>query len=182
MNKKIIFVSDFNFRGSGYLNIAVPVCERLGYLGYDIKAIGFGNSGEEHNLPFSIIPCASFNDSFAMVNNLFYQWKPDILIVALDIPHQIMFSSLSKNLGLKMIAITPLENAPLTFSWSLALQEIEKVFFISQLGTDEAIKAGLESAEHLVVGVDTVSWRMRTKEEYEQGRKALNISPDFVYF
>lgn len=178
MTKKIIFVSDFNFRGSGYLNISVPICVELSKLGYEIKAVGLGYGGDEHTFDFSLIPCQSFSDAYAMVNNLYYQWKPDLVIVALDIPHQLQFSALCKQLNLKMIAITPLENPPLTFSWAMLLQEINKVFFISQLGADEAQKAGVESAEHLVIGMDTDGWRIRTQEEYTKGREALNISPD----
>ena len=115
-----------------------------------------------------------------MVNNLNFQWGFDVLVVALDIPHQERYASLCKQLGKKMIAITPLENAPLTQSWAYLLQQIDKVFFISQLGTDEALKAGVETAGHLVVGIDTVSWRQRTAEEYAKGRENLNISPDTV--
>lgn len=177
MNKKIVFVSDFNFRGSGYLNISVPLCRGLSEKGYDIKAVGLGYSGEEHPFDFSIIPCQSFSDAHAMVNNLHYQWNPDVVIVALDIPSLQQFSSICKKLNMRMIAITPLENAPLTMSWAYILQEIDKVFFISQLGSDEAKKAGIE-AEHLVVGIDTVSWRKRTTEEYTKGREMLGITPD----
>lgn len=177
MTKNIIFVSDFNLRGSGYLNISVPLCNGLAEKGYDIKAVGLGYTGEEHLFPFSIIPCQSFSDAHAMVNNLKFQWQPDIVIVAMDIPYQERFSLICRQLGLKMIAITPLENPPLTFSWAYILQQIDKVFFISQLGADEAKKVGIE-AEHLVVGMDTKSWRMRTTEEYTKGREMLNISPD----
>ena len=180
MNKKIVFVSDFNFKGSGYLNIAVPLCQGLSERGYQVKAVGLGYSGDEHGFDFSIIPCGAFNDSIAMVNNLNFQWGFDVLVVALDIPHQERYASLCKQLGKKMIAITPLENAPLTQSWSYLLQQIDKVFFISQLGADEAKKAGVDTAEHLVVGIDTVSWRQRTSEEYTKGREMLNISPDTV--
>lgn len=176
--KKIVFVSDFNFRGSGYLNIAVPLCQGLANRGFDVKAIGLGYGGDEHGFDFTIIPCGAFGDSLAMVNNLHYQWGFDALIVALDIPHQEKYAALCKQLGKKMIAITPLENAPLTQSWAYILQQIDKVFLISQLGADEAVKAGVETAEHLVVGIDTVSWRKRTTEEYVKGREMMNISPD----
>lgn len=178
MNKKIVFVSDFNFRGSGYLNISVPLCKGLAEKGFDIKAVGLAYTGEEHLFDFSIIPCQSFSDAHAMVNNLFYQWKPDYVVVALDIPYLQQFSTVCKGLNIKMIAITPLENPPLTLSWAYILQQIDKVFFISQLGTDEGIVAGVESAEHLVVGMDTVSWRMRTSDEYTKGREMMGISPD----
>ena len=177
MTKKIVFVSDFNLRGSGYLNISLPICRELSNRGYDIKAVGLGYEGEEHPFNFSIIPCRGFSDAHAMVNNLFYQWKPDVVIVALDIPSLSEFARGCKNVGIKMIAITPLENPPLTFSWAYLLQQIDKVFFISQMGADEAAKVGVE-AEHLVIGMDTTSWKMRTKEEYNKGRDGLNISPE----
>lgn len=180
MNKKVVFVSDFNFKGSGYLNIAVPLCQGLTMAGYDVKAVGLGYSGDEHGFDFSIIPCSAFKDSLAMINNLHFQWGFDVLIVALDIPHQEKYAAFCKQLGKKMVAITPLENPPLTQSWAYILQQIDKVFFISQLGADEAVKAGVENAEHLVVGIDTISWRRRTSEEYTKGREMLNISPDTV--
>ena len=177
MNKKIVFISDFNFSGSGYLNISIPICKGLAELGYDIKAIGLGYGGEEHNLDFALIPCQSSQDSHVMLNNLHYVWNPDLVIVAMDIPYLERYVNICKQLGMKVMAITPLENAPLTISWAVLLKQLDKVFFISQLGADEAKKADLE-AEHLVVGMDTKSWRMRTSEEYTKGRGMLNISPD----
>lgn len=177
MGKKILVVSDFSFKGSGYLNIVLPLSKGLAELGYEVKAVGFGNQGEEHDFPFSIIPCMNLNDGFAIVNNLKFLWGMDVVIVAMDIPQQEKFASLCKSLGVKMIAITPLENPPLTFSWANVLQQIDKVFFISQLGADEAVKAGVD-AKHLIVGMDTESWRIRTPEEYTASRKMLNISDD----
>ena len=56
MNKRIVFVSDFNFKGSGYLNIAVPLCQGLAERGYQVKAVGLGYSGDEHGFDFSIPP------------------------------------------------------------------------------------------------------------------------------
>lgn len=175
--KKIVFVSDFNFRGSGYLNISIPVCRELAKSGHDVKAVGLGYSGEEHREPFSILPCKSFKEAHAASNNLFYQWEADILIVAMDIPYLDAFIDIAHNVKKKVIVITPLENPPLTMSWAMILQKADKVFFISNLGKEEAEKVGL-AAEHLVVGMDTKSWRMRTTEEYTKGREMLNFSPD----
>lgn len=175
---KIVVLSDFNFSGSGYLNIVVPLCSGLASMGHDIKAIGLGYSGTEHILPFSIIPCASFSDAHAMMNNLIIQWEAEIVITALDIPYIDKFNNIAKQLGKKFIAITPLENPPLTMSWTAILQQCDRVFFISELGKQEAIKSGLFNAEHLLVGMDTVSWRMRTTEEYTNGRKMFNITDD----
>ncbi len=175
---KIAVLSDFSFQGSGYLNIIVPLCKGLVTKGHEIKAVGLGYRGEEHNFDFSIIPCGSFTDAQAMMNNLKFQWGAEVFLVAMDIPHQAAYIDMAKKLGIKIISVTPLENPPLTMSWSFILQQSDKVFLISQLGVDEAIKAGVETAEHLMVGMDTESWRLRTQEEYAQGRKLLNISDD----
>lgn len=175
---KIIVVSDFSFQGSGYLNIIVPLCKGLAELGHEIKAVGLGYRGEEHDFDFSILPCQSLTDAQAMTNNLKFQWGAELLLVALDIPNQAAYIQLSKKLGIKIISITPLENPPLTMSWAFMLQNSDKVFFISQLGASEALKAGVETAEHLVVGMDTKSWRLRTSDEYTKGRQLFNISPD----
>jgi hypothetical protein len=84
---KVVVLSDYNFKGSGYLNIVVPLCTGLANLGHEIKAIGLGYSGTEHDFPFSIIPCASFFDAQAMMNNLIVQWGAEIVITAVDIPY-----------------------------------------------------------------------------------------------
>lgn len=175
---KIIVISDFSFKGSGYFNIVVPLCRGLAGLGHEIKAVGLGYMGEPHDLPYSIIPCNNYSDANAMANNLKIQWGADLMIVALDIPALSGYIDLSKKLGFPLVAITPLENPPLTMSWSMMLQNVDKPFFISQLGADEAVKAGVENAEHLLVGMDTDAWRMRTREEYVQGRKLFNYSDD----
>ena len=112
-----------------------------------------------------------------MVNNFKSMGKVDVVIIALDIPMQERFIPLFKKMGIKTMVITPLESSPLCLSWAFLLGEANKVFFISQLGEDEAKKAGLE-AEHLRIGLDTVSWRLRTQKEYTKGRESMNISPD----
>lgn len=174
---KIVFLSDFGAKGSGYLNIAVPLCNGLTAKGHEVKAIGLMYQGEPHNHPFTIIPARDFRDVSAMMNNLHILWPFDVLVVAMDIPIQEMILKDSKKLGLKHIAITPLESDPLCFSWANVLSNADKVFFISQHATDEAIKAGLE-AEHIMVGIDTVSWRLPLPDEKQQVRKTFNIPDD----
>lgn len=61
--------------------------------------------------------------------------------------------------------------------WAIPMFNMDGVFFISQLGADEANKVGLK-AEHLQVGVDTVSWRPSTPEEKKNLRDGLGIQQD----
>ena len=47
----IIFVSDFDLRGSGYMNIAVALCKELADRGHDVKALGIGYGGAASERP-----------------------------------------------------------------------------------------------------------------------------------
>jgi glycosyltransferase involved in cell wall biosynthesis len=185
---KLIYISDFNVGGadsaekavprSGYANIGFELCRRLTNLGHEVKVLGIGYTGQEHFEKFSIIPCASLQDIVGYTNNLKFMWGIDAVIVAMDIHNfqESMFPKV-KEMGLKYICITPLESDPLCITWANMLREMDKVFFISQFGADEAIKAGVE-AEHIEIGIDTQGWRQRTKEEYVAIRKNLGYDED----
>ena len=186
--KRVIYVTDMNMGGadsaeqavprSGYANIGMELCRGLHNLGYEVKVLGLGYTGQEHGEPFSIIPCNTLQDTGGYMNNLKITWGAEIIIVALDI-HRFQESIFpaARKLGLKYICITPLESDPLCITWANLLGEMEKVFFISEFGTKEAQKAGVK-AEHLDVGIDTKAWRLRTHEEYEQVRNSLGIDSD----
>lgn len=197
--KHIVYISDFNMGGansadkaiprSGYANIGMELCRRLTTLGYEVKVLGLGYTGQEHWENFSIIPCNNLQDAASYMNNLKFLWTGDgrepkdgkgidAVIAALDIHnYQENIFPITKNLGLKYICITPLESDPLCISWANLLREMDKVFFISQFGTDEAVKAGVD-AEHLEVGIDTNAWRLRTEGEYQEIRKKLGYEKD----
>lgn len=189
MDKKhIVYISDFNMGGtdsaeqaiprSGYTNIGIELCRKLVGFGHEIKVLGLGYTGQEHHNPFSIVPCNSLQDVVGYTNNLKFLWGVDVVIVALDIhTFQEAIFPVVKRMGLKYICITPLESDPLCISWANLLREMDKVFFISQFGADEANKVGIP-AEHIEIGIDTQSWRLRTKEEYTQIRKALGFDED----
>jgi glycosyltransferase involved in cell wall biosynthesis len=190
--KKIIVITDMSDEGSGYKTICAPLLTGLTKLGYDIKVAGLFYRGSEHPYPFSIIPTPSVEEASVIVTNLVQSWFPDIILVALDLPLQAQyFDKLSialprldmeRNQGLtiprKYIAITPLENGPLTASWAAPLFNMDAVFFISELGKQEAIKSGITKAEHLQIGIDTASWYPPTPQEREQLRNGMGISPE----
>lgn len=188
---KLVYISDFNVGGSdsadkavprsGYANIGFELCRRLTEFGHNVKVLGMGYTGQEHNEKFSIIPCNTLQDTAGYLNNLKFMWGIDAVIVALDIhTYQEQLFPVAKQLELKYICITPLESDPLCITWVNLLREMDKVFFISQFGADEAQKAGID-AEHIEIGIDTKAWRLRTQEEYKQIRKTLGYdNDDFV--
>lgn len=176
--KRILVITDMDSNGSGYKTICVPLLTGLANLGYDIKTCGLMYMGTEHDYPFSIIPSQSVQDAQAIANNIIHLWKPDVIIVALDLPLQEAFFNYLGHFKVPYIAITPLENGPLTMSWAAPLFNMSAVYFISELGKTEAHKSGVHKAEHLRIGVDTESWRPSTPEEKKQLRKGLGIAED----
>lgn len=188
--KKILVITDMDSVGSGYKHICVPLFTELMKLEeYEIKIVGFMYQGEEHNYPFSVIPSTTIEEAVAVARNFLQLWLPDVVIVAMDLPIQArLFSDLAPLLNRfpfevengnsvprRYIAITPLENGPLCVDWAAPLFNMDGIFFISQLGTDEAHKVGVAKAEHLQVGCDTVSWHPATPEEKKQFRDGLGI-------
>lgn len=177
---KILVVTDMDFSGSGYYYISVPLFTELAKMGHEIRIVGLSYQGQEHTYPFSIIPCKDTNDAHAIVHNLCVMphTNPDVIIVALDIPLQISFFEKFAQYKKPYIAITPLENGPLTMSWTAPMFNFSWTFFISELGKQEALKAGLKKVDHLLVGIDSNFWHVPTPEEKAGLRKGMGIEDD----
>lgn len=185
--RKILVLTDMDSSGSGYQMICSNLFDEVAKLDYEIKIIGLTNRGEEHNHPYSIIPASTVEESQAIATNLIQLWDPDVVVVALDLPLQARLHATFQQFlrrGIpnvpdrKYIAITPLENGPLCMSWAAPLFAMDAVFFISELGKQEAHKVGVLKAEHLQIGVDTVSWRPALPEEKFKLRDGLGIPQD----
>jgi glycosyltransferase involved in cell wall biosynthesis len=181
---KVVYFSDFDLQGSGYRNISTPLCLGLVEAGHEVKVIGLAYKGEEHNFPFSMIPCRNFGEAGAIVHNLRELWNPDVLISAGDITwHQILMQTMNKNQYAKKlpyIGIFPVESPPLCLDWAMGLMSMDAQLCISEFGTQECLRQSVP-AEHLVVGVDTSAWRPPKEEEKKALREALGYSPaDFI--
>jgi glycosyltransferase involved in cell wall biosynthesis len=177
--KKILVLTEMAFRGSGYYYLMSPILQEMSK-DYDIKVIGLSYNGAEHSYGFSIIPAKEVQESVAIAQAIIQMWKPDIFICGLDIPLQISIQSSLAQLGIKYIAVTPLENPPLTQSWAASLMAMDYVFFISELGKQAALKAGLTNVDHLVVGADTTTFYPATEEERNKIREDLGITDQFT--
>lgn len=174
---KIVWMSDLDFTISGYFNISIPLCKGLVERGHEIKVVGLGYKGEQHDYPFSIIPIQNFQEALACIANLYKFWQFDVLIVALDIPMQEQFLHALEGRPFKYVGIMPIEADPLCMSWAGALLQMDKRLIISEFGVAEAQKMGV-SATYLPVGIDTDIWRMPTKEEREALRNSFGFNKD----
>jgi glycosyltransferase involved in cell wall biosynthesis len=175
-----MWVTDAEIKGSGYRNLSIPLCEGLTAKGHSVKVIGLGYHGEEHNLPFSLIPANNFNEVFAMIQNLWNMTQFEVLIVALDIPLQEMFLRQLQQRPFKYVGLMPIEADPLCASWAMVLMWMDKACIISKFGTEEAKKVGI-NAEYIEVGIDTSVWRLPTTEERTKIRKSLFGADDDTF-
>lgn len=176
---RVVWISDLDPKGSGYFNLSIPLCEGLVNSGHEVKAIGLGYRGQEHDYNFSIIPASNIQETVGIMQNLTNLWKFDFLIIALDIPLQeIIMQRVPKPKPFKYIGIMPIEADPLCMSWAMVLAAMDKALIISEFGTEEAHKAGIMSAEHLRVGIDTEAWRSPTQEERTSIRQSMGIAED----
>lgn len=178
---KVLVITDMDFNGSGYLYISIPIFTRLSK-NHKVTIVGLSYTGQDHSHPFSIIPCKDTNDANAIVHNLCVlpDESPDVIIVALDIPLCMFFFERFAQYKKKFIAITPLENGPLTMSWVAGMFNFDWTFFISELGKQEALKSGLSKVDHIQIGIDTELWKLPTAEERETFRKGMNFTDEFV--
>ncbi|MCK5548056.1 MAG: glycosyltransferase, partial [Thermoplasmata archaeon] len=183
----IIFMSDFDLRGSGYMNIAIALCKELADRGHDVRALGIGYTGGEHNWPFSILPVAgpqAFVHSPAMIQNMLTlssqgQLPPvDAFVVALDIPmHARLLTFPQIHKQMPYLGIFPIESGPLCQSWANVLAMMDKAMVISKFGLKQMEDAGVDG-EYLPIGLDTESWRRPTAKERSKLRESMGYTDD----
>jgi glycosyltransferase involved in cell wall biosynthesis len=174
-NVSIVYISDFDLRGSGYANIAISLCTQMARRGFDVIALGLGYEGQEHHHPFRIVP-AQLRELGPMVRHLMAAGMAiDAVVVALDIPLQeILLEQLGAPGDLPYVGLFPLEADPLCSSWAISLLRMDERLIMSRFGQAELARAGVE-ATYISIGVDTTSWRPPTAEERMQIRQGLGI-------
>ena len=124
----IVYISDFDMIGSGYMQLSIALCRELAERGYKVTALGIGYQGAEHNWPFSIIPVRQSQSMMvirAMWQNLLYLAQSgqhdqiEAVVVALDIPYQARIQEMMQGPMRKpMVGIFPVESGPLISSWA----------------------------------------------------------------
>jgi glycosyltransferase involved in cell wall biosynthesis len=182
MTNKVLWISDLDILGSGYQGISTQLAQGLLLCGYDVKLIGLNYKREEHPFGFHIIPAVGFHDATAIIHNLIQKWDFDVLVCALDIPHQEqLLQYLTQKLPqrrFKYVGIMAVEAGPLCMSWSYVLMAMNKAFIISEYGTRQAQEAGVSHASHIQIGIDTNIWKIPTADEKVKLRKSLGIEDD----
>lgn len=177
----ILYFSDFDLNGSGYQRIGAPLCEGLQNRGHDVLVFGLGYKGQPHQWPFRLCP-ARFQQIPSIINGFGRSpdTKVDAIINAFDIPLQLaILSKVGDHHGIPWIGIYPLESIPLCESWAMRLMGLDSSLVISEFGTVEANRLGLD-ATHLKIGIDLTEWNPPTPPERKALRKSMEFDDKFV--
>ena len=177
----LLFISDTDFNGSGYLSITLPLCQELTEMGHDVKLAGLFYRGQQHDFDFQILPAGNIQDTMAIAQHLYNRWKFDAMFVALDVPLQEKYLAPLQSKPFKYVGIFPIEADPLCFEWGIIISKMDKAFIISEFGTNCALELGVGAdPEHLQVGIDSEAWRFPSDEEREKLRQAFGFTDKFV--
>lgn len=174
----VIYISDFDMRGSGYMNIAVNLCGQLGRRGIETIALGLGYKGEEHDYPFRIVP-AEMPNLVAMVRQLrASQVRADAVVVALDVPLQEkLLQQFDAPADVPYVGLFPLEAGPLCLPWAVSLMRMDVRLVMSRCAQKWMAAEGVNST-FMPVGVDRETWRPPTPEERAQIRQGLGLTSE----
>jgi len=185
----IVFFSDLDLKGSGYMNITIALANELATK-YQRKVVilGIGYDGAEHNWPFQIIPVfppQAFTFGPAILNNLInlgeanQNEKVECFVVALDIPHheRILSWRPIQERRCPYLGIFPVESGPLTASWANILLVLDGRCAISHFGMKMLEDAGV-MARHLQVGIDCDAWRLPSFDERRLLRDSMGMKDD----
>lgn len=165
----ILFIADFSPKGSGYARIAVDLCTELHTRGRKVVGLGVGyNHMKQHDFLFSLQPIDMQNwgqKAAAMIRNYIGLGeagktdKVEAVVIAMDIPHQLKLHQMIPP-EIPHIAIYPIEDGPLTFSWAAQLSGNAANLIISKYGHREAVIAlGPKAADYIEIGLDTDFWQ-----------------------
>ena len=86
----IIYISDFDLNGSGYMRIGTRLCDELIKNERGVLALGLGYDGREHPWPFTINPVRHVSHLPAMVRIIQSYGAPiEAVVVGFDVPMQL---------------------------------------------------------------------------------------------
>ena len=94
----------------------------------------------------------------------------------MDVPIQerILNAPYLRERKMKYVGLFPIEAPPICFSWSAILMKMDAMMVISEFGTEEVKKVGID-AEYFPVGLDTEAWKQIEPEEKIKLRGAFGL-------
>lgn len=144
---RLLFVGNFDTRGTGYATILTNTCSELAGRGHQVTVLGMSWDRSEHTFPFQVIPTD-------------YTWVPmqvlrvhqalsfDHVILAMDVPKIVQVLD---NVRMQKLdwphpsGLFPIESDPLVSVWVDGLAQLHRRLCISRFGQRVLDEVGLDS-------------------------------------
>lgn len=177
---KILAVSEYPQRGSGYGTILDGLLGEWDRRGDEVVALAFDYNGFEHPHRAAVVPTdmKRFRTQVGLVAAGF---RPDALVVCYDLSVHHGLRQLQQ-LGVPYIGIFPIESDPLlpNSEWMMTVDTMDAALCESRFGTQLLQDAGLR-ATYFPVGIDTF-WRPPSAEERADARHRWNLEERFAVY
>src|SRR5258706_9683836 len=156
-------------KGGGYSSIMTGFATQLVKAGHKIVYLGIAYDGSQHPFPFPVVPVLRgdfYNQCKAMAHNIDLdpKNKPDIVLVGLDVPMQLIMQEQLAEQRARYIGLFPIEAPPMIFSWATGLSLMKGRLCMTRFGTKQCTDMGL-SATYFPVPIDRAAWRAPVGEE-----------------
>jgi glycosyltransferase involved in cell wall biosynthesis len=178
----VAILSEADLKGSGYTTIMTRFAGELVERGDRVVFLGIGYEGQQHSFSYPIVPIMRptfYKQGFAAVHNLFLDegYRPDVILVGLDIPMQITMSKYLKDYLPRYVGLFPVEAPPIGPTWAAGISGLKERLVMSKFGVKACEDAYL-TAKFFPVPVDTQAWRPPSADERALIRTSLGFRTD----
>ena len=170
---KILAISEYSGRGSGYTTIADGLVAEWERRGHRVVLLGFDYIGEQHRHDAAIV-ATELRTVMTQARYIIQGYKPDVLSVCFDLSIHQQLRAL-QFAEVPYIGIFPIESDPVHHpsDWTSTIDTMGAALCESRFGTAELERVGIRTT-YFPVGVDEF-WRPPSRDEREQARRTWNV-------
>jgi glycosyltransferase involved in cell wall biosynthesis len=169
---KIVYMSDSPTITTGYGRVTKTLCQAFVDAGHEVDVIGWGYTGEKHDLPYNIIPCNT--DTDRMGEDILAQYivdqQPDILFTLGDPWMTEFVPYLEERRAVKWISYFPIDGYPIPPDWHAWIRNADYPVVFSKFAQELVFQAVGKKPTLIYHGVDTDLFKPMdksvVKEEY----------------
>lgn len=174
---RVVLVSEFDSRGSGYTTLAAGVVKELERRRHEVLFLAFDYAGGEHPFKAAVVPTDPRLIA-QQVNAAKIAFAPDVWVVCFDLTLHDSLAWIQRQGA--YVGIFPVESDPLCHPspWTTVIDTMDAALCESRFGTKLLTDAGLR-VTYFPVGIDLDHWHPPSTEEREGARKQWGVADNF---
>lgn len=180
---KILYISDSPVFKTGYGRVAKELLQGIYEGGFDVRAIGCGQTEKVNDLPYQIYITDFSKDywGYSILPHIFNTFEPDIIMTLSDPWAVEPLPEIIDHFPVYWIGYFPVDGKPVPKQWKPLLDRMDKLIVISKYA-QEAVREILpqREVELLYHGVDPSIYKPMKKEEIEASREINGWKGKFI--